>query len=48
MQMHKKESASSYFLGKDTFMITIYPNVDYAFVVALIVILDAINVSDDI
>lgn len=46
-QMHKKESAESFFLGKDTFMITIYPNVDYAFVVALIVILDAINVSDD-
>ncbi|KAL3531621.1 hypothetical protein ACH5RR_005142 [Cinchona calisaya] len=47
-QMHMKESAESYFLGKDTFMVTVYPNIDYAFVVALIVILDAINSGNDI
>lgn len=46
--MHKKETAESYFLGKDMFMVTVYPYIDYAFVVALIVILDAINSGNDI
>ncbi|CAI9090386.1 OLC1v1025149C1 [Oldenlandia corymbosa var. corymbosa] len=44
-QMNKKDSAASFFLGKDTFMVTVNPNVDYAFVVSLILILDAINDS---
>lgn len=43
MQMHKKHSAQSILLGKDTFGVTVYPNVDYAFIVALIVILEEIN-----
>lgn len=30
-------------MGKDNFSVTIYPNIDYAFIVALIVILDEIN-----
>lgn len=42
-QMHKKHSAKSILLGKDTFSVTVYPNVDYAFVVALVVILYEIN-----
>ena len=43
MQMHKKHTVQSLVLGKDNFVVTIYPNVDYAFIVSLIVILDEIN-----
>jgi hypothetical protein len=43
MQMHKKQSLKSVFLGKDHFMVTVNPNIDYAFIVALIVILYDIN-----
>lgn len=43
MQMHKKHTVQSIALGKDTFVVTVYPNVDYAFIVALIVILHEIN-----
>ncbi|XP_057808266.1 protein LURP-one-related 15-like isoform X2 [Salvia miltiorrhiza] len=42
-QMHKKHTAQSILLGKDTFCVTIYPNVDHAFIVALVVILEEIN-----
>ncbi|XP_062167938.1 protein LURP-one-related 15-like [Alnus glutinosa] len=42
-QMHKKQSLKSVFLGKDHFMVTVNPNIDYAFIVALIVILYDIN-----
>ncbi|KAK3028262.1 hypothetical protein RJ639_037596 [Escallonia herrerae] len=42
-QMHKKRSAKSVLLGKDKFMVTVNPNVDYAFVVSLIVLLDYIS-----
>ncbi|PSS17678.1 Protein LURP-one-related like [Actinidia chinensis var. chinensis] len=42
-QMHKKHSVGSLVLGKDKFMVSVYPHVDYAFIVALIVILDEIN-----
>lgn len=41
--MHKKHTIQSIALGKTNFMVTVYPNVDYAFIVALIVILDEIN-----
>ncbi|KAF3448003.1 hypothetical protein FNV43_RR08711 [Rhamnella rubrinervis] len=41
--MHKKHSAQSILLGKDTFGVTVYPHVDYAFIVALVVILYEIN-----
>jgi uncharacterized protein YxjI len=47
LQMHKKETAKSVLIGKDNFSVTIYPNVDYAFIVALVVILDGIN-NDDV
>ncbi|KAB1209002.1 Protein LURP-one-related 15 [Morella rubra] len=39
-KMQKKQTAQSFFFGKDNFMVTVSPNVDYAFIVALIVILD--------
>ncbi|RDX75902.1 Protein LURP-one-related 15, partial [Mucuna pruriens] len=42
-QMHKKHTVKSVLIGKDHFMVTVYPNTDYAFIVALIVILDEIN-----
>ncbi|KAI9074908.1 hypothetical protein K1719_043137 [Acacia pycnantha] len=42
-QMHKKHTVQSVLIGKDNFVVTVYPNVDYAFIVALIVILDEIN-----
>lgn len=42
-QMHRKHNVQSVVLGKDTFAVTVYPNVDYAFIVALVVILDEIN-----
>ncbi|KAL1545428.1 protein LURP-one-related 15-like [Salvia divinorum] len=42
-QMHRQHSVTSILLGKDTFCVTVYPNVDHAFVVALVVILQQIN-----
>ncbi|XP_030928005.1 protein LURP-one-related 15-like [Quercus lobata] len=42
-QMHEKMTVKSILIGKDNFMVTVYPNIDYAFIVTLIVILDAIN-----
>ncbi|KAF7845249.1 protein LURP-one-related 10 [Senna tora] len=45
-QMHKKHTVQSVLIGKDSFMVTVYPNVDYAFIVALIVILREINDDD--
>ncbi|KAM7526566.1 hypothetical protein LguiA_016468 [Lonicera macranthoides] len=42
-QMHKKQNVQSVVLGKDTFSVTVYPHVDHAFIVALVVILDEIN-----
>ena len=41
--MHKKQNVQSVLLGKENFSVTVYPNIDYAFIVALIVILDDIN-----
>ncbi|XP_050213912.1 protein LURP-one-related 15-like [Mercurialis annua] len=41
-EMHKKPSAKSILLGKTNFMVTVNPNVDHVFVVALIVVLDEI------
>ncbi|KZV33113.1 protein LURP-one-related 10-like [Dorcoceras hygrometricum] len=42
-QMHRRHSAQSILFGKDTFGVTVYPNVDYAFIVALVVMLEEIN-----
>jgi len=44
--MHKKLTVKSVLIGKDNFSVTISPNVDYAFIVALVVILDGINHDD--
>ncbi|XP_043724092.1 protein LURP-one-related 15-like [Telopea speciosissima] len=44
-QMHKKHTVQSVLFGKDNFTVTAYPNVDHAFIVSLIVILNAINES---
>nr|GLL24382.1 protein LURP-one-related 15-like [Ipomoea trifida] len=41
-EMKKKVTAGSIFLGKDNFTVTLQPNVDQAFIVALIVILQEI------
>ena len=46
-QMRKHHTVGSVMLGKDTFGVTVYPHVDYAFIVALIVILDEINRDRD-
>ena len=43
LQMHRKHSVTSVLFGKDTFCVTVYPNVDHAFIVALVVILEEIN-----
>ncbi|KAL9337036.1 hypothetical protein Peur_071524 [Populus x canadensis] len=42
-QMHRKHSLASTILDTDSFGVTVYPNVDYAFITALVVILDEIN-----
>ncbi|KAG5585017.1 hypothetical protein H5410_045451 [Solanum commersonii] len=44
-QMHKKITAKSLLIGKDNFRVTMYPNIDQAFIFSLIVILDAIKYS---
>ncbi|CAK9144501.1 unnamed protein product [Ilex paraguariensis] len=46
-QMHRKHTASSILLGKDTFSVTVYPHIDYAFIAALVVILEEINEDRD-
>lgn len=45
--MHRKLSVNSIVLGKDNFAVIVYPHVDYAFIVALIVILEEINKNRD-
>nr|GEY94388.1 protein LURP-one-related 15-like [Tanacetum cinerariifolium] len=40
IEMQRSNSFESIALGKDRFDVTVYPNVDYAFIVALVVILD--------
>ncbi|KAM0941201.1 putative tubby-like protein [Dioscorea sansibarensis] len=42
-QMSRKYTVTNIVLGKDTFGVTVYPNIDYAFIVSLIIILDEIN-----
>ncbi|KAJ0088394.1 hypothetical protein Patl1_31483 [Pistacia atlantica] len=42
MQLHMKQIAQNLLNGKGSFMVRVNPNVDYAFIVSLIVILDAI------
>ncbi|XP_017222325.2 protein LURP-one-related 10 [Daucus carota subsp. sativus] len=42
-QMRKVHSITNVVFGKDKFLVTVYPHVDYAFIVTLIVILEEIN-----
>ncbi|XVF84222.1 hypothetical protein PTKIN_Ptkin17bG0008400 [Pterospermum kingtungense] len=42
-QMHRKHSVKSMVLDADSYGVTAHPNVDYAFVAALVVVLDEIN-----
>nr|GEV77533.1 protein LURP-one-related 15 [Tanacetum cinerariifolium] len=42
-QMRKKHTFQSFALGKDRYDVTVYPNVDYAFIMALVVILHEYN-----
>ncbi|AES79762.2 putative tubby-like domain-containing protein [Medicago truncatula] len=42
-QMHKKNTVTNILIDKDHFMVKVCPNVDYAFIVALIVILGEIK-----
>ncbi|KAG9147936.1 hypothetical protein Leryth_003530 [Lithospermum erythrorhizon] len=44
-QMHRKHTVESVALGKDTFSVTVTPGIDYAFVVALVAILNEIHES---
>ena len=41
--MKPKRTISNVLLGRDTFVVTVNPGADYAFVVALVVILDEIK-----
>jgi hypothetical protein len=41
--MHRRHTLASTILETDRFGVTVYPNVDYAFIVALVVILNEIN-----
>ncbi|KAL7590293.1 hypothetical protein Lser_V15G39667 [Lactuca serriola] len=45
-QMNKMQSSENIKLVKSKFMVTIYPNVDYAFVVTLIAIVEAMKSSN--
>ncbi|CAL9217302.1 unnamed protein product [Arabidopsis halleri] len=44
-QMREKKTMQSVLLGKDNFCLTVNPNVDYAFIASLIVILVEIQIS---
>lgn len=41
-QMRRKYTVSQFLLGRDTFLITVYPGIDHAFTVALVLILHEI------
>ncbi|KAL5806782.1 hypothetical protein ACOSQ4_029515 [Xanthoceras sorbifolium] len=45
--MHEQHTVLSVVLGKEKFMVTIYPNIDHAFIVAIIVILNEFNKNND-
>ncbi|KAL5728132.1 hypothetical protein ACHQM5_001254 [Ranunculus cassubicifolius] len=42
-KVHTKHSAESEVPGQDTFMVTVYPHVDYAFIVSLLVVLNEVE-----
>ncbi|KXG34728.1 hypothetical protein SORBI_3002G082700 [Sorghum bicolor] len=42
-QINRKYTATNTLLGKGTFVVTVFPHVDYVFIAALVVILDEIH-----
>nr|CAB3452423.1 unnamed protein product [Digitaria exilis] len=42
-QITRKYTAANLLLGKDTFVVTVFPHVDYVFIAALVVILDEMH-----
>ncbi|KAL3569851.1 hypothetical protein D5086_029741 [Populus alba] len=46
-QMHQQHNLKSTIRWKDDFQVTVCPNVDYAFIIVLVVILDATEDNDD-
>ncbi|KAL3753496.1 hypothetical protein ACJRO7_000838 [Eucalyptus globulus] len=42
-QMHTKHTIQSVAIGRDTYAVTVYPNIDHAFIVALVAILNEID-----
>ncbi|KAK8481102.1 hypothetical protein V6N11_047845 [Hibiscus sabdariffa] len=46
-KMHRNHNVRSLVINADNYGITAYPNVDYAFIVALVIILDEINRHGD-
>ncbi|KAJ6403388.1 hypothetical protein OIU84_015315 [Salix udensis] len=46
-QMHKRHSLASTILNPDSLGVNVYPNVDYAFIVTLVVILGQINADQN-
>lgn len=42
-RMHRGHNLATHLLDADNFEVTVYPNVDFAFIVALVVVLDEIN-----
>uniref|UniRef100_A0A2P2IKX6 Protein LURP-one-related 15-like n=1 Tax=Rhizophora mucronata TaxID=61149 RepID=A0A2P2IKX6_RHIMU len=42
-QMYRRHTVATFLLDTDNFAVTVYPNVDCAFIVALVVVLDEIN-----
>jgi hypothetical protein len=43
LQMERKFTVSNVLLGKDTYCVTVFPNVDYIFITALAVIMDEVH-----
>jgi len=43
LQINRKYTATNILLGKDTFVVTVFPHVDYVFITAVVVILDEIH-----
>jgi hypothetical protein len=43
LQMNRKFTISNVLLDKDTFVVTVFPHVDYVFIATLVVILDEVH-----
>lgn len=46
LQISRKYTAANVLLGKDTFNVTVSPDVDHVFVAALVVVLDEVHSRD--